>query len=276
MVNTFPQDHNGIIANALETTTSITLSIPFEIGKTYTRGEISKLLQSKDSNIRNGVFRPKGRDFIIIFVTENKTKDRTQYKDHLAGDLLLWEGQKSGRTDSDIIRHLEDRKELLLMYRLFRKERLDYSFLYVGRLLYITHRKGSPSNFQFRLLDYGHVPDPMDDREEITWNPIEGPEGKQIMHDVSGYERSRRLRDAALSFWGTSCSICGFNFSTTYGDIGKGYAEVHHVIPLSETKSERITDPTKDLVVVCSNCHSMLHIRKPAMRPEELANVLNK
>jgi 5-methylcytosine-specific restriction enzyme A len=42
---------------------------------------------------------------------------------------------------------------------------------------------------------------------------------------------------------------------------GKGYIEVHHMIPISE-KGKRSTDPKTDLTVVCANCHRMIHRKK--------------
>ena len=55
------------------------------------------------------------------------------------------------------------------------------------------------------------------------------------------------------------CEICGMNFEQTYGKLGKDFIEAHHnkeaianMDDLSETKIE-------DLVMLCSNCHSMVH-----------------
>ncbi len=30
------------------------------------------------------------------------------------------------------------------------------------------------------------------------------------------------------------CEVCGFDFASTYGELGVGYAECHHLIPLAE------------------------------------------
>ena len=47
----------------------------------------------KDATINTGIFQPKGHDSVWLFVTEQKTPDRTQYVDRLDGDELRWEGQ---------------------------------------------------------------------------------------------------------------------------------------------------------------------------------------
>ena len=49
------------------------------------------------------------------------------------------------------------------------------------------------------------------------------------------------------------------NFEQTYGELGKGFIHVHHVIPVSEIGKEYKVDFKKDLIPVCPNCHAMLH-----------------
>jgi HNH endonuclease len=44
--------------------------------------------------------------------------------------------------------------------------------------------------------------------------------------------------------------------------IDRGFIEVHHTKPLSESEGDMETDPATDLVPVCSNCHRMIHRRK--------------
>ncbi|MCE5247833.1 HNH endonuclease [bacterium] len=54
------------------------------------------------------------------------------------------------------------------------------------------------------------------------------------------------------------CSICGFSFESVYGKLGRGFIECHHVVPLAQSAGSRKTS-LEDLVLVCSNCHRMLH-----------------
>jgi hypothetical protein len=55
------------------------------------------------------------------------------------------------------------------------------------------------------------------------------------------------------------CEICGFDFSRQYPAIlGDGFIEVHHLAPLSQAKQARRTT-LEDLLLVCSNCHRMVH-----------------
>ncbi len=71
-------------------------------------------------------------------------------------------------------------------------------------------------------------------------------------------ERDPKLRVEALLLHGFDCMACGFNFGEYYGEIGKDFIEVHHVVPLSESGRTE-TNPATDLIVLCSNCHRIIH-----------------
>lgn len=86
-------------------------------------------------------------------------------------------------------------------------------------------------------------------------------EGAKKQRFSSYYERDPKLRQQALLIHGYSCMICKFNFEETYGEIGKGFIHVHHVKPLASSGKTKV-DPQKDLIVVCPNCHSIIHRRK--------------
>lgn len=113
---------------------------------------------------------------------------------------------------------------------------------------------------------------PVDNDNPIN---IEGyTEGKSYNIETLRYERNPLNRRLCIASKGTTCFICGFNFSVTYGDIGSGYIEVHHIEPLSMLGEEKVINPIKDLIPVCSNCHSMLHKRRPPFLPNELKDML--
>jgi predicted HNH restriction endonuclease len=94
--------------------------------------------------------------------------------------------------------------------------------------------------------------------------------GRKVMISTR-VERDPGLRGAAIRIHGTSCIVCGFVFAEVYGDWGEGYIEVHHLEPLGETSGDRKTSPERDLVVVCANCHRMIHRRRDiALSVDEL------
>ena len=59
-----------------------------------------------------------------------------------------------------------------------------------------------------------------------------------------------------------ACEVCGFDFHATYGEYGIGFCEVHHLIPLHKADAKMKTE-LKDLSVVCSNCHRIIHKISP-------------
>jgi hypothetical protein len=94
-------------------------------------------------------------------------------------------------------------------------------------------------------------------------------EGKTIYFYGKKYERDSTIRNEVIKIQGHKCKICNFDFEKFYGDIGNGYIEVHHIIPLC--KGEQNPNPTTDLIVICSNCHKMIHRnKKRTLSPEEL------
>ena len=90
------------------------------------------------------------------------------------------------------------------------------------------------------------------------------------------YERNRINRSICLAHKGYSCAVCGFNFLQQYGIIGKEFIEVHHTTPVSKMGDDYVLDIDRDLVPVCSNCHSMIHRKDPPITIEELkAKIIN-
>ncbi|MBE9917859.1 hypothetical protein G8C92_28060 [Paenibacillus donghaensis] len=101
-------------------------------------------------------------------------------------------------------------------------------------------------------------------------------EGARRIRVHVGYERSLKNRAKAIEVHGTTCKVCGFNFDEFYGsDLARHFIEIHHITPLSMIDEQSI-DPVKDLIPVCSNCHSMIHRRRETVMPiEELKKRIN-
>jgi 5-methylcytosine-specific restriction protein A len=101
-------------------------------------------------------------------------------------------------------------------------------------------------------------------------------EGEQERRFVSHRGRERALRVAKLEQARANskdghirCEVrgCDFDFEAIYGSVAEGFAHVHHLRPLAEAASPRITK-LEDLAVVCANCHAVIH-RGGACRPIE-------
>ena len=108
------------------------------------------------------------------------------------------------------------------------------------------------------LLDYFEISaeELGDDYQSRAY--IEG--GREIKERlVVEAKRVPSLCAECLQKRGTRCLVCEFDSAETYGI--PGIIEVHHINPLADG-NERETDPEKDLVPVCPNCHALLH-KKP-------------
>lgn len=95
-------------------------------------------------------------------------------------------------------------------------------------------------------------------------------EGKKKIITTQVYERSKLLRDKAIEQYSQHgriiCAACGFDFYMQYGDIGKGYIEIHHQKPIFQYEgtdfSKFIKDALKNVIPLCSNCHRIVHRKK--------------
>lgn len=111
-------------------------------------------------------------------------------------------------------------------------------------------------------------------------------EGKAKTKTSNRRTRSRMLRNAAIKKYSDTnghikCCICGFDFVDFYGEIGKGYIDIHHERPIFQLSNEGNTEFLKDALEnvkpVCPNCHRMLHrSRRRTLTIKELQNIINK
>lgn len=114
--------------------------------------------------------------------------------------------------------------------------------------------------------------------EIISNEEEEGEEGQILTRTHRYRERNTRIvkrkKERVLKEQGTlACEVCNFDFSKVYGDHGEGFIECHHTKPVSELE---VGSKTKlsDLALVCSNCHRMIHRKRPWLSVEGLKNHL--
>lgn len=117
------------------------------------------------------------------------------------------------------------------------------------------------------------------EEEEVQFNE-NVKEGKVIFRLHKLRERNSKLtrkkKEQHLKKYGRlECEVCDFDFYEVYGEVGLGYIEAHHRTPLSEINGESITT-LKDLALVCSNCHRMLHRQISTLSVEELKASVSK
>lgn len=99
-------------------------------------------------------------------------------------------------------------------------------------------------------------------------------EGTPVSVSLTIYERDREARAECLRHYGYSCSVCGFDFRSTYGEIGTDMIHVHHLVPVSSVHEPHAVDPIRDLRPICPNCHAVIHRRQPPFSIEEVKRML--
>ena len=74
-------------------------------------------------------------------------------------------------------------------------------------------------------------------------------------------ERNASVSSKVKRVHGTKCQCCEFDFEATYGALGAGYIEAHHLKPLALlTDGEIISyDIKTDFAVLCANCHRIIN-----------------
>jgi hypothetical protein len=159
-------------------------------GGIYTRNDLSQLFGIKDATLKTGIFRPKGYDSVWLFVTEQKTPDRTQYVDTLTDDTLRMEGQSKGRTDHLIFQHKQLGLELLVFHRRSRKEYSGAGFRYEGAFCYEDASGSKPTSFVLKREGA--------DSYDVELNEMERKLGTQGAFDPSDVTDSRERTFAAI------------------------------------------------------------------------------
>jgi predicted HNH restriction endonuclease len=149
----------------------------------------------------------------------------------------------------------------------------DRPFVYAGQATASSVRDVSPVEvlwaFEPISLDAGYR---SGDEVLSTSTFVEGA-ARTIT--VNAYERNPAARRACLAHHGCRCRVCDLSFEERYGEIGREFIHVHHVVPLATVSSEYTVHPIQDLLPVCPNCHAMLHRHDPPMTVEELRTILN-
>ncbi|MFF7599901.1 HNH endonuclease [Streptomyces mirabilis] len=118
-------------------------------------------------------------------------------------------------------------------------------------------REGISSEELHKLPEH---PDEVDDQGNSAI------EGRLLARRALHRERDRGLRDLKIAQAEKhgqllQCEVCAFDFSLFYGTLGKGYIEVHHLLPLHISGPRETT--LDDLAFLCANCHRMCHKSRP-------------
>lgn len=128
------------------------------------------------------------------------------------------------------------------------------------------------------IVSFAALPHEEEKLENIIPNIEEAEEGRLLTRVHVTRERSAALVEKKKKqFKETNgklfCEVCNFDFEEKYGEHGSDFIECHHTRPVSEYAVGQKTH-IRDLVLVCSNCHRMIHRRSPWLSIEELKSRL--
>lgn len=115
---------------------------------------------------------------------------------------------------------------------------------------------------------------------QLTQEDDEFSEGKYYIKQHLQRERNPRLIYLAKKqfkdkYGRLYCQVCGFDFAKVYGELGEDFIEAHHIKPVSKMEPNEKTK-IEDIVMLCSNCHSMVHRKKPWVSYEALRMVVKR
>lgn len=112
--------------------------------------------------------------------------------------------------------------------------------------------------------------------------PAQKPQPRELTEGAKKHVESERawrnpqLRAQCLDYYGYQCQCCGIEFDKIYGETGNKFIEVHHLRPISSYDDEHKLDPLKELIPLCSNCHSMIHhLKDDEMTLKKLREIYN-
>jgi 5-methylcytosine-specific restriction enzyme A len=245
-------------------------SFPLRVGSTYSRKEVLAAIGvfpvPRGGNWYTGYNSYSGAHFIFCNVgTAGRTGHNYDNHWHEPG-RLLWRGKShSNANGPQIVSMTRGDQPVYLFHRT--DNQADFTFAGLVRALEV--RPLRPVQVLWEI-----VPLEVPTTEEIieTGRFIEGAV-KRIT--VNAFERDRLARDACIRHYGSQCTVCGFRFEEKYGEIGRDFIHVHHLIKISSVGEQYCVDPIRDLRPVCPNCHAMLHTEDPPILIEKLRSIVN-
>jgi len=113
----------------------------------------------------------------------------------------------------------------------------------------------------------------------VNDHDVEAPEGRLLLRQHFVRERNpllvRKKKQLVIKRDGDlRCEACDFSFRARYGELGSGFIECHHTMPLSRLRPNKKTR-LEDLVIVCANCHRMLHLGARWLSVMELKRLIH-
>lgn len=250
------------------------MSSMFSVGKNYTKNEIYELLQvpkeSRKGSWDTG-YRSYNGDIFIFSNVGIPGRTGHDYNNYWDGDLFVWEGKRTSHLKQPLLKkmlHPGIGQRIFLFTRTNDKS----PFTYEGEVSVKNFQDTTPVKitWQFAQKQY----DISDEAGNTFSEPVVFYEGAISEVKLTKHERNPLARRMCIEHFGCFCQVCSFDFYKQYGELGKDYIQVHHLVPIASIKYEYSLNPEKDLIPVCPNCHVMIHYRDPMLSIDELREIL--
>lgn len=240
----------------------------FEPNKAYTKKDIYEIL-SVPAEKQKGAWDTGYREYednIYIFANVGISgRTGSDYNNFWDGDLFHWEAKTNSNINQPLIQKMID-NNLSYSVHLFTRTDNSLPFTYEGSVVAIHFSDTIPVKivWAFRVTS----------KSINVQEPTVLYEGGKHQVVLNKYERNPVARRMCIEHYGFSCQICEFNFFATYGELGKEFIHVHHIVPLAEIGDTYEVDPITDLIPVCPNCHAMIHRKSDFLSINDLKSVL--
>jgi len=242
-----------------------------QVNKSYTKKDLYKILSVPIEN-QKGAWDTGYREYdgnIYIFANVGiPGRTGSDYNNYWDGELFYWEAKTNSNPYQPLIKKMTSN-----MFQgdihLFTRTDNSLPFTYEGKVVCKRIYDKSPVTVIWQLdnrfLD-------SDEASFLLNEPLALYEGglRQVL--INKYERNPLARRLCIEHFGYSCHICTFHFLKVYGEIGRDYIHVHHIVPLSSIGEQYRLDPIADLIPICPNCHSMIHRTAIPLSITELKN----
>jgi len=242
----------------------------FIIGENYSRKDVKRKIGSIDPDDVGGNWGTgyTSHDCCYFIFANLQSAGRTghNYGNILQDNCLYWHSKNTHKyTSNTIQRMLSGEYEIYIFTRANSSNPL-FNFNGLGYVRDIGDKEEKPFHIVWGLTDdLTSLPRELQSNHRISF--IEGTRKDAL---VTKYERNTKAREACLEYWGYSCRVCEMSFEEKYGDIGRSFIHVHHLIEIATIGEEYNIDGVNDLRPVCPNCHAMIHRRRPAYSIEEV------
>lgn len=248
----------------------------FRKGDLYSRKDIQEILNVPEDK-RKGAwttgYTSYNGDYYIFCNIGVAGKTGRNYDNKFIGKNLSWYGKTKTNINQNTIKNMISGEYKVHIFT--REDNTNVNFIYQGEGKALEVKDTVPVNILWGFEQYVEQnEEPMYLAEDEYFENDSLYEGSYKVVKVNIYERNKIARNKCLEQNGYICSVCGFDFYKIYGEIGKNFIHVHHIIPLYKINKEYKVDPINDLIPICPNCHAMIHRRKPELSINELKKYL--